>query len=192
MHLGVSGKKMLDLNLKVEAIIKAIGVLPIKSALLMADVVIGVLLFVPERVLQLLYISEIVRMHRQCLGLSFLVVTACLVVMCIHSVIQWIRIRKMYTGNDARKRLGKLSSWAKAMVRQMYESAEHAQKLPLQNGNVAMMLAGGVIGHAQLGDAIGFECYLQPWVVDFLDQNPEFLESLSKFDKPYNVSAGLW
>lgn len=182
---------MLDLNLKVEAIIKAIGVLPIKSALLMADVVIGVLIFVPERVLQLLYISEIVRVHRQCLGLSFLVVAACLVVMCIHSVIQWIRIRKMYTGNDARKRLERLSSWAKAMVRQMYESAEHAQKLPLQNGNVAMMLAGGVIGHAQLGDAIGFECYLQPWVVDFLDKNHDFLESLSKFDKPYNVSAGL-
>jgi hypothetical protein len=91
----------------------------------------------------------------------------------------------MYEGRDARRRIDQVSSWGKALIRQMYESQSRSLKLPLQDGNVAVMIQMQILTHANLGDALGFECVLQPWVVKFLDENQDYLTSLPKFDTPF-------
>ena len=48
------------------------------------------------------------------------------------------------------------------------------------DANVNALLAQNIIGKAILGDQIGFDCVLQPWVVRYLDEHPKYLDSIKQ------------
>ena len=176
---------LVSLQVKVTELLACLSAMPLKSILFVSDIIVAVLLFIPSDKLSYLGLAEFSRSHQSGLGLSFVVISACWIVMCFCSIVLWIRFGTMYEGKDARRRIDQVSNWGKALVRQMYESSTRSLKLPLQDGNVAIMIRMQILTHANLGDALGFECVLQPWVVEFLDKNPDYLTSLPKFDTPY-------
>ena len=176
---------LVSLQVKVTEILACLSAMPLKSILFIADIIVAVLLFIPSDKLSYLGLAEFSSSHQSGLGLSFLIISACWIVMCICSIVSLIRFGTIYEGKDARRRIDQVSNWGKALIRQMYESPSISLRLPLQDGNVALMIRMQILTHANLGDAFGFECVLQPWVVEFLDKNPKYLEGLPKFDTPY-------
>lgn len=176
---------MINLQVKIMEVLAVLSAMPLKAILFVADIIVGALLFIPSDKLSYLGLDEFGRSHHSGLGLSFLIISACWVVMCSCSIVSWIRFGTMYEGRDARRRIDQVSNWGKALIRQMYESPSRSLKLPLQDGNVAIMIRMHILTHANLGDAFGFECVLQPWVVEFLSKNPDYLTNLPKFDTPY-------
>lgn len=176
---------LVNFQVKMAEVLAFLSAMPLKAILFIFDIIVAALLFVPSDKLSYLGLADFSRSHQSALGLSFLIISACWIVMSICSIISWIRYGTMYEGRDARRRIDQVSNWGKALIRQMYESPSRSLKLPLQDGNVAIMIRMQILTHANLGDAFGFECVLQPWVVEFLDKNPDYLNSLPKFDIPY-------
>lgn len=180
---------LVSFQMKMTEMLAFLSAMPLKTILLISDIIVGALLFIPGDKLSYLRLAEFSRTHQSGLGLSFLIISACWVVLLFCSIVSWIRFGKMYEGRDARRRIDQVSNWGKALVRQLYESSTRSLKLPLQDGNVDAMIRMQILTHANLGDVFGFECVLQPWVVDFLDKNPKYLEGLPKFDTPYRASS---
>ena len=176
---------LVSFQVKVTEVLAWLSAMPLKAILFISDIIVAALLFIPGDKLSYLGLADFSRLHQSGLGLSFLIISACWVVLSFCSIVSWIRFGTMYEGRDARRRIDQVSNWGKALIRQMYESPSRSLKLPLQDGNVAIMIRMQILTHANLGDAFGFECVLQPWVVDFLDKNPDYLTSLPKFETPY-------
>lgn len=176
---------LVSFQVKVTEVLACLSAMPLKAILFISDIIVAALLFIPGDKLSYLGLADFSRLHQSGLGLSFLIISACWVVLSFCSIVSWIRFGTMYEGRDARCRIDQVSNWGKALIRQMYESPSRSLKLPLQDGNVAIMIRMQILTHANLGDAFGFECVLQPWVVEFLSKNPDYLTSLPKFDKPY-------
>ncbi len=176
---------LVSLQVKITEMLAIVSVMPLKTILLIADIIVAVLLFNPGNKLSYLGLAQFSQSHQSGLGLSFLIISACLIVLSFCSIVSLIRFGTMYEGRDARRRIDQVSNWGKALIRQMYESPSRSLKLPLQDGNVAIMIRMHVLAHANLGDALGFECVLQPWVVEFFDKNPDYLTNLPKFETPY-------
>lgn len=176
---------LLSFQVKMTEMLAIMSAMPLKTILFISDIIVAALLFLPGDKLSCLGLADFSRSHQSGLGLSFLIISACWVVMSFCSIVSWIRFGAMYEGRDARRRIDQVSKWGKSLIRQMYESSSRSLKLPLQDGNVAIMIQMQILTHANLGDAFGFDCVLQPWVVEFLDKNPDYLTSLPKFDTPY-------
>lgn len=176
---------LVSLQVKMTEVLEVLSAMPLKAILFISDIIVAALLFIPGDKLSYLGLAEFSHSHQSGLGLSFLIISACLVVLSFCSIVSWIRFGTMYKGRDARRRIDQVSDLGKALIRQMYESPSRSLKLPLQNGNVDAMVRMQILAHPNLGDVFGFECVLQPWVVEFLDKNPDYLTNLPKSDTPY-------
>ena len=176
---------LVSFQMKMTEVLAFLSAMPLKTILFISDIIVAALLFIPGDKLSCLGLADFSRSHQSGLGLSFLIISACWIVLSFCSIVSWIRFGTMYEGRDARRRIDQVSNWGKALVRQMYESSTRSLKLPLQDGNVDAMIRMQILTHANLGDVFGFECVLQPWVVEFLDKNQDYLTSLPKFDTPY-------
>lgn len=159
------------------------------STLFVGIITTGILLFIPSNLLGYLGLEEFACSCKGYLGITFLAGTICLIVIGLPRFINWWKRKRMFKGQDARYRIEQTSDWGKSLIRQLYESPSRSLKLPLQDANVTLMIHTQILTNSQLGDRIGFDCILQPWVVEFLDQNPKDLAKLPKFAKPYKIPS---
>ncbi len=169
------------------AILKFVSNISTKVVLFSVCGVSWFLLAAPDFALNFLGLFNFRDSQRSAIGLTALISTTILLV--LFGIWLWgcVRSWRMYSGNDARRRLDAMGEWNKALIRQLYEIPSHSQKLPLQNANVQTLLSENIIIHSPLGDAIGFDCVLQPWVVQYLNEHQEYLSSIKKFDTPFIV-----
>lgn len=159
------------------------------STLFVGIITTGVLLFIPSNLLGYLGLEEFACSCKGYLGIIFLAGTICLIVIGLPRLINWWKQYKMFKGRDARYRIDQVSDWGKSLIRQMYESSSRSLKLPLENANVDLMVRMQILTRPAIGDSIGFDHILQPWVVEFLDQNPKDLAKLPKFARPYKIPS---
>ena len=150
------------------------------------------LLVAPESALEFLGVLSLRNAKKAFIGLSFLAsLTILIVQLCTwgwNSFRSWLS----FSGRDAKRRLDAIGDWNRALVRQLYEIPSHSQKLPLQNANVQALLSGAVLMTSPLGDVMGFDCALQPWVVKFLDKHKEYLESIKRLDTPFGIKLSFF
>jgi len=170
------------------SLLKFLSQIPTTVLFLTACGVSWLLLLAPTSMVEFLGLKHVCDSHRSVIGLVALSSTTILLIFLLFCLSRRIRGCLIYSGRDARRRLDSMSAWARGLIRQLYESDSHALKLPLQNANVAAMVSEGVLKCAQLGDALGFECVLQPWVVAYLKKHPDYLESIKPLDRPYSAS----
>lgn len=150
------------------------------------------LLVAPEALLEFLGVLGLKHTKKAVIGFAFLSsLTVLLVLLCGW---MWNRFRSglSFSGRDARRRLDAIGEWNRSLVRQLYEIPSHSQKLPFQDANVQALLSEHILINAQLGDRLGFDCVLQPWVVKFLDKHKRYLESIKRFDEPFEVRSRLF
>ena len=126
---------LLSFQVKMTEMLAIMSAMPLKTILFIADIIVAALLFNPGNKLSYLGLDQFGHSHQSGLGLSFLTISACLVVLSFCSIVSWIRFGTMYEGKDARRRIDQVSNWGKALVRQMYESSTRSLRLPLQDGN---------------------------------------------------------
>ena len=169
------------------AILKFVSNIPTRVVLVSVGSISWFLLAAPSSILKFWGLLNFRDNQRAAIGLAALVSTTILIVLLVIWLWGCVRSRRMYSGKDARCRLDAMGEWNKALIRQLYEVPSHSQKLPLQNANVQALLSENIIIHSPLGDAIGFDCVLQPWVVQYLDEHKEYLSSIKKFDAPFTV-----
>ena len=167
------------------AILKFLSNISTKVVLLSVCGVSWFLLAAPDFALSFLGLFNFRDSQRAVIGLTALISTTILMVLLGMWLWGCVRSWRMYSGKDARRRLDAMGEWNKALIRQLYETPSHSQKLPLQNANVQALLSENIIIHSPLGDAIGFDCVLQSWVVQYLDEHQEYLAGIKKFDRPF-------
>lgn len=179
-------KKYLEIAGKILDIFKMI---PIKRALVVIIIVCGYYLYIPEAY-DYVPGSEIIRSKiGDYLGVIMFVAIVMLFVEVSVMTWRWIMLLVDMLMKEPREKklLTRQSDWAKSIILQMYKSSTRAQKLPLQDANVMAMMSDQIISLSQMGDVVGFECILNPWVVEYLDKHPEFVASIQPFDTPYQL-----
>lgn len=158
-----------------------------------ACIVSSSLLLLPDYILQFLALQSFRDDNKPKIGFVLLVSTTVLSLLFAKWLckLSWdyLRSRLLYSGYDAKRRLDTVGDWNKSLIKQLYDTPSHSQKLPLQNANVQALLSVNVIAHSPLGDALGFDCVLQPWVVEYLASHPKYLNSIKEFDKPFRVES---
>jgi hypothetical protein len=169
------------------ALMKYVAKIPTKVILLSICIVSAILLFAPASILSFFALKNISDTNRHIFGLIFLVSTIILLLLFVEWSWHCFCSKMAYSGRDAKHRLDAVGDWNKSLIRQLYEQPSHSQKLPLQNANVQALLSENIIIHSPLGDALGFDCILQPWVVRYLDLHHDYVASIKKFDRPYKI-----
>lgn len=160
-----------------------------KSTLFVVDIVAAALLFIPDPLLTQLGLKDFAYSYKSILGGVLLVGTILLIVIYSHCLFCWWKESRRLKGRNARICIDQASDWGKSLIRQLYESPSRSLKLPAQNANVDLMIRLQILTRPMLGDIVGFDCILQPWVVEFLDKNPKYLAKLPKFEKPYEIPS---
>ena len=158
---------------------------PVRTVLATVCVSSWLLLLAPDSMLGFLGLRDARDSQRAMIGFSVLISTTILVLLLVEWIWKHIHDMVAYSGRDAKRRLDAVGEWNRSLIRQLYETPSHSQKLPLQDANVQALLSENIIVHAPLGDAIGFDCVLQPWVVRYLNGHRDYVLAIKKFDKPF-------
>lgn len=174
-------------------LVNLLSKIPTRIILVAACLISCILLFAPESLLAFLGVENLRHTHKAIIGLMFLISSIVVILVILFGIWNWawdsFRSWQAFSGKDAKRRLDAIGDWNRSLVRQLYEAPTHSQKLPLQNANVQALLSENVIAHSPLGDVLGFDCVLQPWVVQYLDKHKHYLASIAKFDKPYRIES---
>lgn len=174
-------------------LVKILSKISVKIILVTASLISIFLLSAPESILAFFGVEHLRSSHTATIGLTFLISSTIVILMTLIWIWNWawasLRSWRAFSGKDAKRRLDAIGDWNRSLVRQLYDNPSHSQKLPLQNANVHALLSEKVIAHSPLGDALGFDCVLQPWVVQYLDKHKNYLASMTKFDKPYRIES---
>lgn len=174
-------------------LVKILSKISVKIILVTASLISIFLLSAPESILAFFGVESLRNSHKATIGLTFLISSTVVILIALISAWNWawdsFRSWQAFSGKDARRRLDAIGDWNRSLIRQLYEAPTHSQKLPLQNANVQALLSENVIAHSPLGDVLGFDCVLQPWVVQYLDKHKNYLASITKFDKPYRIES---
>jgi len=170
-------------------VLKYVSKIPMRDVLITVCVASWFILFAPNSVLSIFGLSNIRDSQRPVIGMISLISTIFLILSLVGWAWRFIRRCLAYSGRDAKRRLDAVGEWNRGLIRQSYETPSHSQKLPLQDANVQALLSENVIVHSPLGDAIGFDCVLQPWVVQYLDGHRDCMLAMKKFDKPFTCGC---
>ncbi len=168
-------------------IVKFIVKIPTRIILASICIVSASLLFLPDSILKFLALQNLRDENKSTIGFVLLVSTTVLLLLLVNWLWNCFCNWLSYSGRDAKRRLDVVGDWNRSLIRQLYDAPSHSQKLPLQNANVQVLLSENIIIHSPLGDALGFDCVLQPWVVKYLDSHPRYLDSMKRFDKPFVI-----
>lgn len=163
--------------------IKELLTLPtyILSALAIAS---GVILFLPEPLINQIYMSDFRDNYGFIIGLTFLVSISILLV----SVGIWLfklgsnrRFRKKFLKNGEKK-LCKLNDYEMAIIYTLYSQDNRTFNLPINDGAISGLEYNkmvGKVGSSHMVDMMNprIPYLLQPWVIEKLDEKPDLLNS---------------
>ena len=148
-----------------------------------------VVLFAPDSALVFFGLLNFRNTQHSTIGLVALISGVIVTLLLAESLWRRFCRWRSFSGYDAKRRLDALGDWNRSLVRQLYETPSHSQKLPLQSANVHALLSENVIIHSPMGDALGFDCILQPWVVQYLAKHPDYLRMIKNFDEPFTCGS---
>ena len=168
-------------------IVRILSKIPPLIILASICIVSAIILFSPDAMLKFLALQNLRDGNKSAIGLALLVSAIPLMLIFIYRLWGCLCNWLSYSGRDAKRRLDSVGDWNKSLIRQLYDTPSHSQKLPPQSANVQVLLSVNIIFQSPLGDALGFDCVLQPWVIKYLDSHPRYLESIKRLDKPFTI-----
>lgn len=171
-------------NVDAKDIVSTFKSIPYKLICSVVIAVTGVLVFLPTQFIDFLGLGSICSTYRPYLSI-LLIVSFCILI--VGSFNEWLHRclwRASFKGKNAKKKLDALSPVAQGIVRKMYESEGRTMLLPITNGVVSYLRKTFVIQSAPISMSGGnFDFYLQPWVVTYLAENPDYLAQLPQIEE---------
>lgn len=166
-------------NVDVKDIATTIKTIPYRTVCVFIIIVDGFLLFAPKHVAILLGLDQISEGIRPYLGIVFISAAAILLISIVGTCIKRTISSSRYRGRNAKQRLDKLSDYGKRIVRGLYESESHTAFLPVTDATVNCLHVLSIIGCSGMSDrGAYFDHFLQPWVIDYLNEHPDYLEQM--------------
>lgn len=157
----------------------------IMSAIAIAS---GLILFLPDTIINKLYMFEIRDKYGFMIGAAFILSTAILSIGVIIKTYKYLNSKysnKKFKKNS-RKLLESLDNYKKTIVYVLYNEDNNTHTLPLNDGAVVFLEHWLVIQKATTQYFIEdfrnpvFPYFLQPWVIDVLNEDEELLESFAR------------
>lgn len=90
------------------------------------------------------------------------------------------RRSQLFKGKDADARINQLSPIALGYLCEMYLSPDYAGRFEFTDPSFLALRDGKMVRAAQVGNMYQFPCYLQPWVVRWLDAHPDLVDDYRK------------
>lgn len=121
---------------------------------------------------------------REQYGLWIFIVLAVAISLCLSHAAKWIweKVKQAWdkkkTWDTYKYILKNLSKSEKAFLKKYYDKRETAILVDLRNPTIKKLETFRVISKAagtSLGSVSGFPGFIQPWVFELIDKNPEFL-----------------
>lgn len=146
----------------------------------------GIVLFVPENIAGLLHIIEFKQNYGFYVGALFITTLAILIVTILTFIYRfisnkWKHFRFLRNG---KKRLESLNGYQRAIVYLLYSIPNRTHDLRYHDGAINEMVQNLIIGQAANQyitddfNNIQIPYFLQRWVINYLDNNPEFVSQL--------------
>lgn len=168
----------------------------IMSAISLAS---GIVLFLPESILSKLYMIEFRSKYGFVIGVVFIVSTSILLIGIMLNIYKIIKNK--YTNKivekNTKKLLINLDIYKKAIVYMLYITDNNTYTLPLNDGAVAFLEQWMVIQKATTQYFVTdmqnpqFPYFLQPWVIEKLNEDEELLLSFKEAAEKQVVKNGM-
>lgn len=173
----------MNVNLDAKGLGEFLKELPYRFIFLLISVLSALLIFLPDSVLDKIFLLELRNKIGTFLGITFIFSVCLTIFLFVSPLIRDIRIRKALSGNSAKKKFESLSSVEKQIIAYMYMNRSSQIVLPGTNSTIVHLKTMLMISEASnLGSSVGtaqmFPYFLQQWVVNILDDNPELLRGI--------------
>lgn len=142
----------------------------------------SLLLFLPEKFLKKIYLDNLKEQLGLWLGIIFIFAISVIAVTVIATIYQWVK--HYYNESKLTKvreeSLLKLYPAEREVVIEMYTSTSRSIVLPIESTVATVLLGlkiiqrGSSVGHI----LTGFPYFLQPWVITYLDEHPEYYQGI--------------
>lgn len=168
----------------------------IMSAISLAS---GIVLFLPESILSKLYMIKFRNKYGFAIGSIFIISTSILLIGIILNIYKFIKNKcaKKILERNRRKLLINLDIYKKRIVYMLYIKDNNTNTLPLNDGAVVFLEQYGVIQKATTQYAVRniqnphFPYFLQPWVIEKLNEDEELLLSFKEAAEKKVVKNGM-
>lgn len=153
----------------------------ITPALVAVTILTGLILFLPEKVLEKMSLNNLPDVWKQIIGIAFilsLALIATIVFSSIFSTMASKRKAKKFKKNQ-RSNIKKLSPNQKAILRKMLHSKDKAIKLDSNSGDTIYLQNGLYIYRPEQAFSLGWENEMilvyvpYPWLIDLFNEEPE-------------------
>ncbi|MBQ6895377.1 MAG: superinfection exclusion B family protein [Clostridia bacterium] len=180
MGINISADKFLD---SVFA-----GFRKVTPALLAIDIVAGLIIYGPKRILESVYLSNLPNGVLKIVGIIFLISTFLLIINVISYLV--VRIRKKIYIRHLNKELELCTYVEKKMISIMYYAPSHSLLMSFYGQTKGALLFKNIIVQTtNVSSDIGYMTFsymLQPWVVNYIKRHPGFLTmTLEESKKEY-------
>lgn len=144
----------------------------------------GMILFLPEHILQKMYMVDFRMRYGFVIGITFLVSSSIVIVAVIVGIYNYYKNKMFWKKfkETSKDRLQGLDDYKKTIIYTLYMKDNHTEELPLHDGAVNDLKHKMVIIEAttqymtgDLNNAV-FPYTLQPWVVETLNKHRDLLD----------------
>ena len=159
----------MGINLDIKDPANFFSKIPYKSILAVITMCVSALLFIPDAWLRKIFLLDMRNTYAAIIGISFLVCAALWLVI-VSSVIKGkIQKSRLYSDKACKQRFELLSEDALQVVLDMYHSVRHAAELELGSAELSVLESMSFIGRSAVSSySYVYDCYLQPWVIQYL------------------------
>lgn len=170
----------MNVNISIDKVLDNIfaGFRKITPALLSVDLVAGLILFGPQKLLQSIYISNLPINTLKIVSVIFLIATFILIINIIFYVIEKIK-RKLYI-RHLEKRLKTITFVERKFISLMYYAPAHSILMSYHGQIKGALLSKNIIVRTtNMSGNVGqvtFSYMLQPWVLKYIKRHPDFIQ----------------
>ena len=162
----------MGINLDIKDPANFFSKIPYKSILAVITMCVSALLFIPDAWLTKIFLLDMRNKYATVLGIAFIICIALWLVILFLAI--KVRIQKHIFCSDkaCKKRFDLLSEEALQVVLDMYHSDRHAAELELGSAELSVLESMFFIGRSTVSSyAYVYDCYLQPWVIQYLSKH---------------------
>lgn len=147
---------------------------------LVGIILFGCMAFGPESIVQRLQLDGFRKWLGPWLGVLFILCSVLWVG--VWGRQRWLKHQtsRLYKGKDADERIARLSPVARACLYDMYLRPDRAGHYEMDNPTFLEMCNAQAVWSPLSGDRFHFPCYLQHWVVEWLDKHPEVMDRYTR------------
>jgi len=174
----------LNINVDAKDIRDTIKGFPLKAIMLIISFVTALLMFLPDAVLQKLFLLELRNRIGTYIGIIFLVSVCISVYLFVSSIIRNKIITNELSGKKARIKLSTLTQEEKRILLYMYNNRTETFMFPCTNSAILHLYNLLMISYASnLGQFVGsvqfMPFFLQQWTINAIDNNFDLFKNIS-------------